>query len=114
MKPRIFSRRTFSKAAIAAPWIVRAQQAPLRARIKIDTERVIGDIDPKLYGNFIEHLGRCIEGGVFDEGSPLSDSNGFRQDVFAAAKKLNVSDSALARRKLFFQLSLEGRHRSAR
>ena len=50
-----------------APFIVRGQQTPLRARIKIDTERVIGDIDPKIYGNFIEHLGRCIDGGVFDE-----------------------------------------------
>ena len=58
---------------------------------KIDTERVIGDIDPKIYGNFIEHLGRCIEGGVFDEKSPLSDANGFRKDVLAAVKDLNVS-----------------------
>jgi alpha-L-arabinofuranosidase len=70
---------------------VRAQPAPARARIKIDTERVIGDIDPKIYGNFIEHLGRCIEGGVFDEGSPLSDASGFRRDVLDAAKKLNVT-----------------------
>jgi alpha-N-arabinofuranosidase len=52
---------------------------------------VIGDIDPKIYGNFIEHLGRCIEGGVFDEGSPLSDAGGFRRDVLDAAKKLNVT-----------------------
>ena len=91
MKPRVLSRRAFSKAAIAAPWVLRAQQAPLRARIKVDTERVIGDIDPKLYGNFLEHLGRCIEGGVFDENSPLSDSNGYRRDVFDAVKKLGVS-----------------------
>ena len=67
------------------------QQGPLRARIKIDTERVIGDIDPKIYGNFIEHLGRCIDGGIFEEKSPLSDANGFRQDVLDAAKKLNVT-----------------------
>ncbi len=59
--------------------------------MKIDTERVIGEIDPKIYGNFIEHLGRCIEGGVFDEKSPLSDANGFRSDVMDAAGKLNVS-----------------------
>jgi alpha-N-arabinofuranosidase len=71
--------------------MLRAQQSPSRARIKIDTERVIGDIDPLIYGNFIEHLGRCIEGGVFDEGSPLADANGYRKDVLDAVKKLNVS-----------------------
>jgi alpha-L-arabinofuranosidase len=76
---------------MALPWVLRAQEAPLRARIKIDTERVIGDIDPKIYGNFTEHLGRCIEGGVFEENSPLSDSNGYRRDVLDAAKKLGVS-----------------------
>jgi alpha-L-arabinofuranosidase len=91
MKTPTLSRRSFSKALIAAPWAARAQQSPLRARIKIDTERVIGDIDPKIYGNFTEHLGRCIDGGVFDEKSPLSDSNGYRSDVLEAAKKLGVS-----------------------
>ena len=84
------SRRAFSAALMGAPWIARAQQAPARARIKIDTERVISDIDPKIYGNFLEHLGRCIDGGVFEEGSKLSDSHGFRKDVFDAAKNLNV------------------------
>ena len=39
MKPRVLSRRAFSKASIAAPWVLRAQQAPPRARIKVDTER---------------------------------------------------------------------------
>ena len=85
------SRRSFSTALAAAPFVARAQQGPLRARVKIDTERVIGDIDPKIYGNFIEHLGRCIDGGVFEEKSPLSDSNGYRRDVLDAAKKLNVT-----------------------
>ena len=64
---------------------------PVKARLKIDTERVIGDIDPKLYGNFIEHLGRCIEGGIFDERSPLADGDGFRKDVLDAARKLHVT-----------------------
>ncbi len=84
------TRRSFSTALIAAPFVARAQQAPGRARVKIDTERVISDIDPKIYGNFLEHLGRCIDGGVFEESSKLSDSHGFRKDVFEAAKKLNV------------------------
>ena len=73
------------------PALVRAQQAPLRARVKVDTERTIGEIDRKIYGNFIEHLGRCIDGGVFEEGSRLSDANGFRRDVLEAAQKLNVT-----------------------
>ena len=70
------SRRSFSAALAAAPFVLRAQQGPLRARVKIDTERVIGEIDPLIYGNFIEHLGRCIDGGVFEEKSPRSDENG--------------------------------------
>ena len=37
-----------------------------KARIKIDVERKIGEIDPKIYGNFIEHLGRCIYVGIYD------------------------------------------------
>lgn len=86
------SRRDFSKVVVAAaPYILRGQQGPLKARVKIDSERVIGDIDPKLYGNFIEHLGRCIYGGVFEENSALSDAEGFRKDVLDAARKLNVT-----------------------
>ncbi|HXA49052.1 MAG TPA: hypothetical protein VNV86_02040, partial [Candidatus Acidoferrum sp.] len=86
------SRRGFVTAVAAAPYILRGQQpGGLRARFKVDTERVIGDIDPKIYGNFIEHLGRCIDGGIFEEKSPLADSNGFRKDVLAAVKQLNVT-----------------------
>jgi alpha-N-arabinofuranosidase len=75
----------------AGPYILRGQQGPLRARVKIDTERVVGEIDPMIYGNFIEHLGRCIDGGIFEEKSPLSDGNGFRRDVMDAVRKLNVT-----------------------
>ena len=84
------SRRTFGLSVLSAPYILRSQDRALRARIKVDTERVIGDIDPKIYGNFIEHLGRCIDGGVFDEKSRLSDSNGYRKDVLEAARNLNI------------------------
>ena len=90
MKKSGISRRAASKTLLAAPWVLRAQQTAPTARIKIDTERVIGDIDPKIYGNFIEHLGRCIYGGVFEENSP-SDANGYRRDVLEAVRKLSVS-----------------------
>ena len=67
------SRRTVMATALASPLILRTARAAddLRARIKVNTENTRGAIDRKLYGNFIEHLGRCIDGGVFEEGSPL-------------------------------------------
>ena len=64
---------------------------PPQARIKIDTDRRIGDVDKLLFGNFAEHLGRMIYGGVYEEGSPLSDEDGYRKDVMAAVKKMGVS-----------------------
>jgi len=67
----------------------RGQQSP--ARIKIDVDRTIGEVDPLLFGNFSEHLGRMIYGGIFEEGSPLSDANGYRKDVIEAVKNLHVS-----------------------
>lgn len=60
------------------------------ARIKIDLERKIGRVDRRVYSGFIEHLGRCIYGGIFEEGSPLSDAAGFRQDVLEVARPLNI------------------------
>jgi alpha-N-arabinofuranosidase len=35
-------------------------------------------------------MGRCIYGGIYDPGNPLSDGNGFRKDVIDAMKDLNV------------------------
>jgi alpha-N-arabinofuranosidase len=69
-----------------------AQTAPAtQARIKIDIDRTIGDIHPHLFGNFTEHLGRMIYGGIYEEGSPLSDKDGYRKDVLDVVKQLNVS-----------------------
>jgi len=61
------------------------------AKIKIDTDRTIGEISPLIYGNFVEHLGRCVYGGIYDPGSPLSDNDGLRKDVLEAAKDLGVT-----------------------
>ena len=60
------------------------------ARIAIDLARRIGTVDRRIFGNFIEHLGRCIYGGVYDEGSPLSDARGFRRDVLDAVRPLRI------------------------
>jgi len=58
--------------------------------IKIDLDRRISDIDRNIFGGFIEHLGRCIYGGIYAPGSPLSDEQGLRTDVLAALCRLQV------------------------
>ena len=71
--------------------LVTANTTGQNARIKIDTERTIGEVSPLIYGNFVEHLGRCVYGGIYEPGSPLSNENGFRKDVLEAVKDLNVT-----------------------
>jgi alpha-N-arabinofuranosidase len=61
------------------------------ARIKIDTDRQVGEVNAHLFGNFAEHLGRVIYGGIYDEGNPLSDADGYRKDTMQAVKDLNVT-----------------------
>ena len=60
------------------------------ARITVDLDRQLGRVDRRIFGGFIEHLGRCIYGGIFDEGSPLADERGFRTDVLDALRPLQM------------------------
>lgn len=57
-------------------------------KIKVDAERRIGEIHANIYGHFIEHLGRCIYGGVYEKDSSLSDERGFRKDVLEAVRAI--------------------------
>ena len=56
--------------------------------IKVDGKKIIGRINPNIYGHFIEHLGRCIYGGIYEEGSSLSNERGFRKDVLEAIQNI--------------------------
>src|SRR5512135_2780319 len=60
------------------------------AYIDVRTDRPIGTVDRRIFGGFTEHLGRCIYGGIYDEGSPLSDAQGFRKDVLGAVERLRL------------------------
>lgn len=48
----------------------------------------IGVTDRRLFGAFVEHLGRCVYGGMFEPGHPSADKQGFRQDVLALVREL--------------------------
>jgi alpha-N-arabinofuranosidase len=67
------------------------QSQKLKARIKIDIERQTGTIDTLIYGNFTEHLGRCIYGGIYDPKSTQANADGFRKDVIQATNDMGVS-----------------------
>ena len=62
----------------------------LRAKMTLDMDYKIGVIDKRLYGSFIEHLGRAVYGGIYEPGHPQADANGLRRDVIALVRKLGV------------------------
>ena len=61
-----------------------------KATMIMDRDYAIGQIDPRIYGSFIEHLGRAVYGGIYEPDHPTADENGFRQDVIDMVRKLNV------------------------
>lgn len=63
-----------------------AQEAKIA--INLNQEKV--EISPLIYGQFIEFLGRCIDGGIYDEDSPLSNGQGFRKDVLKSVQELKT------------------------
>ena len=96
---RTLSRREFlaglgkSGAALAAgSWLGSIGYAATTgpARAVINQARYRSELDPRLLGAFLEHLGRAVYTGVYDPKSPLADANGFRTDVIAAVKGLRV------------------------
>jgi alpha-N-arabinofuranosidase len=72
----------------------RAQTSPPNThdvvRVYLDSRRVIAPLDRNLFGSFLEHLGRAIYEGVYDPGSKLSDTNGFRKDVIGEIRQMGV------------------------
>ena len=97
---RLQSRRTFLKQASIAGTAIAASRWPggravaqsgsAAARVFVDPAQKIAPLDRKVLGSFIEHLGRAVYGGIYEPGSKLSDSNGFRKDVLDEIKKLGV------------------------
>ena len=61
------------------------------ARIIVNLGRPLGAVHPFVFGQFIEHMHRCIYGGVYEEGSPLSDAAGYRKDVMEAIRGLGAT-----------------------
>ncbi len=60
------------------------------ASLTIDSAFRIGPVDPRLYGSFVEHLGRCVYTGLHEPDHETADKDGFRQDVADLVRELGV------------------------
>lgn len=62
----------------------------MKTNIFINKQFTISDIDQRLYGSFIEHLGRAVYGGIYEPSHKKADEEGFRTDVLEMVKELKV------------------------
>ncbi len=60
------------------------------AKLILDHDFSVGEVDKRLYGSFIEHLGRAVYGGIYEPGHPTADADGFRGDVLDLVRKLKM------------------------
>ena len=61
-----------------------------KAQIIVDKYFLTGKTDKRIFGSFIEHLGRAVYEGIYQEGSPISDEQGFRKDTLELVRELQV------------------------
>lgn len=62
----------------------------MKAELIINKNFEIGEIDKRIYGSFIEHLGRAVYGGIYDPNHVTANEHGFRMDVMDFVKALDV------------------------
>ena len=62
----------------------------MKAKITAKKGNAIGKIDRRIYGSFIEHLGRAVYNGIYEPTHTTADECGFRKDVLNMIKELNV------------------------
>ncbi|PRX10689.1 UNVERIFIED_ORG: alpha-N-arabinofuranosidase [Martelella mediterranea] len=62
----------------------------MRAGITVHKDYTISEIDPRLYGSFVEHMGRAVYSGIYEPDHPTADENGMRKDVIELVRELDV------------------------
>ena len=62
----------------------------MKAKIIVNKNFAVGEIDKRIYGSFVEHLGRCVYGGIYEPTHKTANDFGFREDVLELVKKIDV------------------------
>ncbi|RCK70639.1 alpha-L-arabinofuranosidase [Desertihabitans brevis] len=58
------------------------------ARVVVDRDFTVGPVPHRLFGSFVEHMGRCVYTGIYEPGHPSADEQGFRTDVLELVREL--------------------------
>ncbi len=61
------------------------------AKVIAERDFVLAELDRRIFGTFVEHLGRCVYGGIFEPGHPTADARGFRGDVLELTRELGAT-----------------------
>src|ERR1700760_2274308 len=67
---------------------INSRRPNVQATALVNRDFTIGETDRRLFGAFIEHLGRCVYGGIYEPGHPEADGRGVRQDVMSLVREL--------------------------
>ncbi len=62
----------------------------MQANLHLDTQYTVGNIDPRIFSGFLEHLGRAVYGGIYDPDNPLSNEQGLRCDVLEVLRPMGM------------------------
>ncbi len=62
-----------------------------KTRVVFDPAYTVAQVDPRIFGGFLEHMGRAVYEGVYDPRSSHADENGFRRDTLGALRRLSMT-----------------------
>lgn len=62
----------------------------MKAKLILNKDFAVGKVDERIFGSFIEHLGRAVYNGIYEPTHATADDQGFRGDVMELIQKLNV------------------------
>ncbi len=62
-----------------------------RARVTLDRDFTVGEVPRRIFGSFVEHMGRCVYSGIYEPGHPTADEHGFRRDVLDLVRELGAT-----------------------
>lgn len=61
------------------------------SRLIVDDAFEVAPVNDRLFGSFVEHLGRCVYDGIYEPSHPEADEDGFRKDVIELVRELGAT-----------------------